>query len=93
LTLGWPSAGCVDLSFQAGYPISEPAEVALEDYARAVMRAEGAEAVRASDEPGRITGVHVCGMTATLTSALLNDVEDFARGLATRGDGPGLGWS
>jgi hypothetical protein len=89
----WPRSGCFDLRFQAGYPIGEPAEVALEDYAIAVTRADGAEVVRADDEPGRVTAVHVCGMSLALTPALMNDIEDFARGLATRADTPGLGWS
>jgi len=93
VTRDWPKSGCYDLAFQAGYPIMETAEVALEDYARTLTRAEAAEAVRAADEPGRVTAVHVCGMTAGLTPALLNDIEDFARSLATPGETPGLGWS
>ncbi len=31
-----PRAGCHELTFRAGLPLDDPAEVALEDYARAL---------------------------------------------------------
>jgi len=88
-----PGPDCYDLAFQAGYPLPEPAEVALEDYARALTRSRGAEAVRAEDDPAVVTGVHVCGLGTPLRQATLMDIEDFARDMATRGPGGGLGWS
>lgn len=93
MSRGSPAAGCYDLAFQAGYPIDEPAEVALEDYARALTRAQGAEAMRARDDPAMVEGVHVCGLGSPLNRALLTDIEDFARDLVIRRGGGGLGWS
>ena len=87
-----PEAGCYDIGFDAAYPLGEEAEVALEDYARALTRGRAAEALRASDDPGAVRGVHVCGLAAAITPALLRDLEDFARSLGT-GTGGGLGWS
>jgi hypothetical protein len=87
-----PGPGCYDLSFQAGYPIDEPAEVALEDYARALTRADAVQALRARDDPAMVRGVHVCGLGSSLTQAMLTDLEDFARGLVRPGN-EGLGWS
>ena len=88
-----PEPDCYDLAFQAGYPLPEPAEVALEDYARALTRSRGAESIRAADDPSVVTGVHVCGLGAPLKRTALNDIEDFARDMALRGPGGGLGWS
>ena len=79
-----PEPGCYDIDFAAALPLDEPAEVALEDYARALTRAQAAEAVRAGDDPATVRGV--------LTPALLRDLEDFARSLIM-GPGGGLGWS
>lgn len=87
-----PESDCYDLAFQAGYPIDEPAEVALEDYARALTRARGAEAMRKNDDPSVVEGVHICGLGSSLTQAILTDLEDFTRGLVHGGAG-GLGWS
>jgi hypothetical protein len=87
-----PEPGCSEIDFERAYPLDEMAEVALEDYARALTRARGAEALRAGDDPATIRGVHVCGLGTAMTSALLRDLEDFARSLVTGGSG-GLGWS
>ena len=88
-----PESDCYDLAFQANYPLDEPGEVALEDYARVLTHARGAEALRRSDDPSRVSGVHVCGLGVTLTRVVLTDIEDFARGLVAPGAGGGLGWS
>jgi hypothetical protein len=88
-----PAPDCFDLGFQAAYPIDEPGEVALEDYARALFRARAAEGVRAEDDPLMIRAVHVCGMGCSPTPALMTDLEDFARSLVTRTNGGGLGWT
>ena len=93
MPIAGPAADCYDLAFVASYPLAESAEVALEDYARELARARQAEALRGGDEPSRVRGVHVCGPAATLDRRLMTDIEDFARGLALRGGGGGLGWS
>jgi hypothetical protein len=90
---GRAAPGCFDLPFLGGYPLGESAEVALEDYARALLRCEAAEALRAVDEPSRVTGVHVCGLAAAPDREVLVDLEDFAREMAVRGGGEGLGWA
>ena len=92
MTVRDPQASCYDLGFQRAYPIDEPGEVALEDYARALTRSQGAEAVRADDDPSMVKGVHVCSLGIALTQALLNDLEAFAQGLTPSGSS-GLGWS
>jgi hypothetical protein len=88
-----PEEGCYEIHFASTYPLDEAAEVALEDYARALTRSHGAEAVRANDDPATVRGVHVCGLGTTLTPALLRDLEDFARSLIMGPGGGGLGWS
>ncbi|HET7294694.1 MAG TPA: hypothetical protein VFM88_19890 [Vicinamibacteria bacterium] len=88
-----PDRDCFDLSFQARYPIAEAGEVALEDYARVLARARAAFGLRASDDPGSVRGVHVCGLQATPTASLVTDLEDFARSLVSGAAGGGLGWS
>jgi hypothetical protein len=84
--------GCREIAFEAPQRLDEPQEVALEDYARALMRAEAAEAWRAADDPAAVRGVRVCGVGLAVTRALVRDLEDFARSLVTR-EGGGLGWS
>lgn len=88
-----PGSDCYDLSFEASYPVDEPCEVVLEDYAMALLRARAVEGIRDEDDPAVVKGVHVCGLGASPTPGLLTDVEDFARSLVSRGGGGGLGWS
>lgn len=85
-----PEPGCYDLGFASGYRIDEPAQVALEDYARALTRAREAEAVR-GNAPARVSGVHVCALGTKPAPGVVRDIEDFARDLAARRGG-GLGW-
>ena len=73
--------------------LDDPAEVALEDYARTVARAHEAEAVRTGDEAPAVTGVKLLGVASPPTRQMRLDIEDFARDLARRGEGAGLGWS
>jgi hypothetical protein len=87
-----PEAGCHDVDFETAYPIGEEAEVALEDYGRALLRSRAAEALRAEGRPGFVRGLHVCGLGNPVTPALRRDLEDFARSLVA-GSGGGLGWS
>ena len=89
-----PAAGCLDLAFQARYALGEAGEVALEDYARTLSRAGAVELVRAQDDASAVSGLHLCGVDAALTPAVITDVEHFARDLAMGGgSGGGLGWS
>ncbi len=88
-----PGPDCFDLPFQAGYPIDEAGEVALEDYARVLARGRAAFGLRLAEDPGRVRGVHVCGLKATPTASLITDLEDFARSLVPGAAGGGLGWS
>jgi hypothetical protein len=90
---GSPARDCFELPFRAGYPIDEPGEVALEDYARELLRARAVEGVRAERDPAVVTGVHVCGLGTAPAQQPLVDIEDFARSLVARTSGGGLGWS
>jgi len=93
VSVGRAEPGCYDLGFRAAYPVDEAGEVALEDYARTLLRAAGAEGLRVAEDPAMLRGVHVCGLGASPTPALLTDIEDFARALAAKRNGGGLGWS
>src|SRR4029453_18012642 len=88
-----PEPGCYEIDFATAYPLDEAAEVALEDYARALTRARSAEGVRAGDDPATVRGVPAGGMGWTAHPALLRDLEDFARSLIMGPGGGGLGWS
>jgi hypothetical protein len=88
-----PESDCRDLAFRASYALPAPAEVALEDYARALTRSRGAEAMHAGRDPAVVAGVHVCGAAAPLEAGSLADLEAFARDMAVGGAGGGLGWS
>lgn len=79
--------------FRAGYSIDPAGEVALEDYARVLGRAEAAEALRSGTDPEKVAGVRLIAPGAELTGSLLADIEDFARDLASRSGGSGLGWA
>ena len=83
----------MELRFAAGYPIDEPGEVALEDYARVLTKAATAEGIRDGSDPRRVTGVRLDGLAATPAPALLGDLEDFARSLVADPSSGGLGWS
>ncbi len=80
-----------DLAFQGTYGLDDAGEMALEDYARVVSRAQGAEAVRDADL--KVNAVRLRGAAGPLSEAAARDVEDFARDLALRGGGSGLGWA
>jgi hypothetical protein len=90
-----PEPDCRDLPLRAPCRLGDAAEVALEDYARALARARLAEALRTGADEQQVTGVHVCGAGAAATPALLDDLHAFARDLEQRSaDGSGgLGWS
>lgn len=93
MTRAQPAAGCLDLPFKAAYSLDEASEVALEDYARTVSRAGAVESVRAQGDARAVSGLHLCGLQAPPTPAMIRDVEDFARDLAQGGGSGGLGWS
>jgi hypothetical protein len=80
-----------DLAFQNAYTLDDSGEFALEDYARVVSRAEGVEAMRGADR--QVRGVRLRQPARPLSAAAARDIEDFARDLAIRGGGSGLGWA
>jgi hypothetical protein len=83
----------VDLEFRRAWRLGDAAEVALEDYARVLTGARGADAVPDASNPAAVGGVHLCGTVEAPAVAVRTDIEDFARELAGRsGDRPGLGW-
>jgi hypothetical protein len=83
-------AACADVLFERPCAAAG-SEVALEDYARALTRAESATAL-AGDEAGSVRGVHLCSLPGPLEKRAGEDIEAFARELAGRSGG-GLGWS
>jgi hypothetical protein len=88
---GHPESGCAHIELDHALRMDELAEVALEDYARALARAERAEAVRSESDASLVTAVHLCGITSPPTDAIRTDLRDFARGLGGEAGG-GLGW-
>ena len=92
MSLGRPLPGCVLVPFVTAQAMDEPGEVALEDYARVLTRAQAAEAVPAAGAPGMIEGVHLCGAAQPLSPAAVADIEGFAQSLLA-GRAGGLGWS
>ena len=87
-----PGGACLELSFGDTYVVGGEGQVALEDYARALTRAEGAEAIPAPGDPGRLGGLHLCAPAVPPRGAVLEEIEAFARHMAHRA-GDGLGWS
>jgi hypothetical protein len=86
-----PKATCRDVSFPEPLPLPEASQVALEDYARALARAEKAEVALVD---ARVAGVHLCAPREDLGDRLRRDLADFAAELVRRTEGPGgLGWS
>lgn len=88
-----PGPDCRDLRFEGRYALPDPAEVALEDYARALTRCRAAELLRGGKDASTVTGVHVCGLPAPPGPNALADLEAFARDMAIRASEGGLGWS
>lgn len=84
-----PGRDCFDFAFSRPYALSEGAELALEDYARALAGARSAETI--AEEAGPVRGVHVCGVPDG-GAAHLRELEDFARDLSARSGNTGLGW-
>jgi hypothetical protein len=80
----------VELEIAPALRLSDASEVALEDYARALTGARRAEARRDGDA---VVAVRLSGLAREIVPAAKRDVLDFARGLAVRDGGPGLGWS
>ncbi len=88
-----PSPADVLLPLSTGHAIDEPGEVALEDYARVLLKAASAEAVRDAVDSRRVTGIRVSGLSKPPTPAALVDLEAFARSLVVDPSSGGLGWS
>lgn len=87
-----PLSDCVELVFARRYLLAASAEVALEDYARALARATAAEAFADARDPERLSGVHLCSPATPPPDGVREDIEAFARELAGH-RGSGLGWS
>ena len=87
-----PEGTCFGVSFGARYAVGAGGQVALEDYARALTGARGAEAVPAPDDPARVEGLHLCAPAGPPRGDVLEDIEAFAREMAQHAD-DGLGWS
>ncbi len=93
MPLASPEPGCHLVTLPEALALEEPAEMALEDYARVLTHARAAEAVR-EGQPPRVTGVHVCGAERPPSAAAVADLIAFARDLASRTEGGGgLGWT
>jgi hypothetical protein len=92
LTRGGAEGGCLDVSFTSTYAVGDSALVALEDYARALTRARGAEAIPSPADPARLSGLHLCAPDVEARGDMLDEIEAFARHMAHR-TGDGLGWS
>ena len=87
-----PGADCVFLAFRERYALPPAGQVALEDYARALLRAQGAEAVPAAEDASLVAGLHLCGPAVPPRGGAAEDIEAFAREMTARG-GERLGWS
>ena len=87
-----PRADCVEVLFGRRYAVSASAEVALEDYARALTGATAAEALGDGEKPERLRGVHLCALSTPPAAGMQEDIEAFAGELADRAS-VGLGWS
>jgi len=92
LTRAHPGDACFEVSFGGTWAVGAGGQVALEDYAQALTRAEGVEAIPAPGDPGRLEGLHLCAPAEPPRGAVLEDIEAFAREMAHRA-GDGLGWS
>jgi hypothetical protein len=92
LTRESPEGTCFRVSFGAAYAVGAGGQVALEDYARVLTGAQGAEAVPAPDDPAHVGGLHLCAPAEPPREDVLEDIEAFAREMAQRA-GDGLGWS
>ena len=90
MTLQDPRQGCLDFAFSRSYALGEGAELALEDYARALAGARAAETI--ADEAGAVRGVHLCEAQGGAEALLRGELEDFARDLGARSGRSGLGW-
>ena len=88
-----PETGCHELALRRGRALTEAAEVALEDYAQAVARARAAQAIHDLDQPGLVTGVHLCGLAAAPSEEVRRELDGFAGDLAGERESGGLGWS
>jgi hypothetical protein len=94
MTVDLPQPDCQELPFARAYALGAAAEVALEDYARVLARARSSTVLGSPQAGGATRGVHLCGVPASLPDSARDDVEAFARDLASSGDtSGGLGWS
>ena len=88
-----PGPGCADHAVDPGCRLDEGAGLAREAYACALLRGTAAWASRAAHDPGLVTGLHVCGLTAPVPEGQWQDLEAFGREMARQAGEGGLGWS
>jgi hypothetical protein len=82
-----------ELRLPSGLPLSDSAEVALEDYAREVTGSRTAEAVRSAEPEARVVAIRLRGFERQPEAEAGQDVVAFARELALARESGGLGWS
>ncbi len=87
------SAASLELRLPEPLPLSDPAQVALEDYAREVTQSAAVSAVRGEEPGAPVLALRLHGREAAPEEAAWRDVVAFARELAKAGPGSGLGWS
>ena len=83
--------GC-ELRLPRPLALSDPAEVALEDYARALCGCRAAEAVRAGASAA-VVAVLLRGLERPPSETAARDVLAFALELSLARESAGLGWS
>lgn len=86
-----PGADCVFLAFRERYALAPGGQVALEDYARTLVRAEDVEVV-SDDDTHLVAGLHLCAPAVPPGGTEAEDIEAFAREMTAR-RGERLGWS
>jgi hypothetical protein len=85
--------GDFELDLPSGLPLSDSAEVALEDYARELTGSRTAEAVHSREHEALVVAVRLRGLPGPPETRAGQDVVAFALALASVGEGGGLGWS
>ncbi len=93
-----PHAGCREVRFRAPLTLEPAGELALEDYARVLLRGRLVVLIPAAAQPpgydsGPTLGVHVCDPDAPADAQAEADIEAFAQTLAVAPGASGLGWS
>ena len=83
----------LELRLPEPLPLSEAAEVALEDYARELTGSERAMALHDDEKGAGVRALLLEGLSREPEAEARGDILAFARALADAGPGAGLGWS